>query len=84
MTERLRHETMDEIFFEVPVWDSDGNIIPAPQVAIEAFEKLKEDWMMKQPKSTTEVPSVILYPPYEGDKQGYIVASQIIYRPTIS
>lgn len=72
---------MEEFFFEVPVWDQDGNICPAPPKVLSAYEELKESWMMKQPHSTTEVPSVILYPIYQGEKQGYVVATQIVYKP---
>lgn len=79
MAERLRHEIMDETFFEVPVWDSEGNICPAPKEVVDAYERLKEEWMAKQPKSKTEIPSVILYPIYQGEKQGYVVATQIVY-----
>ncbi|QQG41352.1 MAG: hypothetical protein HYV90_04295 [Candidatus Woesebacteria bacterium] len=80
--ERLRSEIIEEYFFDVPVWDAEGHICPAPPEAISKFEELKQNWMQTLPKLSQEVPSVALYPIYKGDKQGYVVATQIIYKPS--
>lgn len=79
--ERLRHEIIDEYFFEMPVWDENGNIIPAPPEVLSKYDELRENWMIRQPNPTHEKAGVSLYSIYKGPRQGYVVATQIVYKP---
>lgn len=80
--ERIRHETIDEYFFESPVWDEEGNIVPAPPEALQKYTELKEQWMTEHPTLPKEIPSVSLHPIYTSEKVGYVVSTQIIYKPS--
>ncbi len=80
--ERSRHEIIDEYFFEMPIWDSSGSMVSAPPEALAKYEELKNGWLKDQPQSAIEKPAVALYPLFSGPKQGYIVATQIVYKPS--
>ncbi len=79
--ERIRHENLDEFFFASPVWDNDGNIVPAPPEAIAKYTDLRDNWMENHPRLENEIPTVAIFPVYSSEREGYIVYTQIIYKP---
>jgi len=79
MSERLRIETIDEIFFPAPVRDAQGRIIPAPAQAQRKYADLKASWLAEHPRLPHEEPMVSLGPVSEEDREGYSVRKEIIY-----
>lgn len=62
------------------IWDEEGWIIPAPTEALEKYEDLKI-WLNTQPNLPNEKQVIALYPVYKGEKKGYMVATQVVYKP---
>lgn len=81
MERKTRVEPIEEYFFESPIWDDEGNFIPAPPEALSKYSELQVEWMMNQPKSRTEIPGVAIYPIQQTNRVGYLVVTQVIYKP---
>ena len=79
MSERLRIETIDEIFFPAPVRDGQGHIVPAPQEALDEFQRVKQEWQTPHPRLPHEEPLVSLGPTTKDGQDGYSVRKEIIY-----
>ncbi len=80
MTEGLRIEILDEIFFPAPVRDAQGHIIPAPPSAQRKYIDLRETWLAGHRRDPNEVPMVSLGPTTKEGKEGYSVRKEIIYK----
>ena len=80
MSERLRIETIDEVFFQAPLRDAQGRIIPAPPRAQRKYIDLKNSWLLTHPRLPNEEPMVSLGPTTKYGKEGYSVRKEIIYR----
>ena len=79
MSESLRIEVIDEVFFPAPVRGADGRIIPAPQEALVEYQRVKEKWQTPHPKLAHEEPLVSLGPTSRNGQEGYSVRKEIIY-----
>lgn len=75
-----RTEVLNEWFFPAPV-RKNGNIVPAPEEAVEKYRGLRDGWMRELPKLPHEIPVVGLKPVNkEGKQEGYLVTTEIVYR----
>lgn len=79
MAERLRIETIDEVFFPTPLRDGEGHIIPAPPSAQRKYIDLRSSWLLTHPRLPNEEPMVSLGPTTKDGKEGYSVRKEIIY-----
>jgi hypothetical protein len=80
MERKTRIEPIEEYFFPMEIWDNEGRIIPAPQEVLEKYDELRV-WLENHPRLPNEVPGISLSPVFKGEKTGYVVATQVIYKP---
>ena len=81
MSERLRVEVLDEIFFPAPVRDAQGRIIPAPPAAQRKKIELSQTWLANHPMLPHDKPMVTMGPRSKDGVEGYSVRKKVIYKP---
>lgn len=80
MERKTRFEVINEYYFASPLWDENGYIVPASQEVLAKYEELQGNWLTNHPRSSNEIPGVALYPIFKEGKEGYIVATQVVYK----
>ncbi len=81
MTERPRKETLNSWYYPPMRGEMPGITSVAPPAALAKVDKLKNNWLMKHPRTLKEVPMVSLSPTNENGRKEFVVKKVIIYKP---
>ncbi len=81
MSERLRREILNSWFYPAMRGEIPGLRLVAPPQAVQKRDELRENWLMRHPKTPNEAPMVSLGPEEKGGQKGFCVRTEIVYKP---
>lgn len=81
MSERLRREILNSWFYPAMRGEIPGLPLVASPHAVQKCGELKKNWLMKQPKTPNEIPMVSLNPRTNNGREGFLVKTEIVYKP---
>ena len=79
--EKVRTEPVDEWFYPCNVRYM-GRILEAPDIAKQKFEELKSTWHNNNPQGP-ERTLVCLSPVISKEREGYVVRTTVVYKPSL-